>query len=901
MFAGLMPNRSIGADAFRVSHPTHDGRGVIIGILDSGIDPELSGLRMTSTGERKVVDIRDFSSEGRIALTRLSVGRDGTATVGGQSVTGLGRARAVATAPYFGGTFREITLGAAPAGDLNGDGDISDIFALVVGRASDGWVAVIDADGDRSFRDERPIRDYAVAGETLRFRNASDADGPMTVAVNLAEVDGVPQLDLVMDNSSHGSHVAGIAAGHQLFGVEGFDGVAPGAHLLALKISNNTRGGISVSGSMLQALDYAANFASRRGQSLILNLSYGVGNEIEGMAAIDALVDQFALDHPDVLLVISAGNDGPGISTLGLPGSAEQALTVCALFPGVFAKPPDPSTGPARDVMGWWSARGGEVAKPDVCAAGVAYSNVPRWRLGEEVSGGTSMAAPQVAGAAALLQSAMRATGHPVRAVDLKHALMATAKPLGGTTVLDEGRGVIDVPAAYQWLRAAHQTGVYRVRAMADGGNTSRGGAAYRRNGLASSADTVQTFEIVSLGGQSAARLLLRPDVPWIHAPAVLEPEGGPATVRLTYDAAALSAPGLYVGTVWATPASDTLAGPSFALTNTLVVPHALLQPLQVRGMLTPAAVARYFVSVAAERGGLHVSVEVDGPNQAVSLYVFEPNGQPHRGGGSVIASGAGERSTITVAEEDIVPGVYEVVVVAPPIDPAGYSLSVAQQGLAITAIDSGPVITVRNALDRQVRAEVQASLIGATRTFTVNGSSGQPEHVAVRVPEWAHTMVVDVTVPQDIWHGLTDLGVTVFDSLGGRIADNPLNYAVSRHAIEIDSLQAGTVLDVELFPAFDRAVPLRSWRAAVRMSFLTERHPLATLADSSTSAVVWLIPAERAKVSFRAPAQWVDIPREFEPLLAVTARPDGGAVAIRHGAVKLAPPPPSSPAPPSR
>ena len=499
MFAGLMPVRSIGVDAFRMDHPEYDGRGVLIGILDSGVDPDLPGLRRTSTGERKVVDVRDFSGEGRIDLETVVVDRVSPAIVGGHRMEGLGRVRGVTVAPYFGGRFREIRFGAAPAADVNGDGDIADEFGMIVGRASDGWVVFLDADGDGSLADERPLRDYAVAGETVRFRDATDDDGPMTVAVNLAERDGAPVLDLVMDNSSHGSHVAGIAAGHDLFGVEGFDGVAPGAQVLALKIANNTRGGISVSGSMTRALDFAAAYAARRDQPLVLNLSYGVGNEIEGEAEIDTLLDRFALDHPHVLLVISAGNDGPGLSTVGLPGSADHTLTVCALFPGVFARPLDLTSGPQQDVLGWWSARGGEVAKPDVCAAGVAYSNVPPWRVGEEISGGTSMAAPQVTGAAALLQSGMLRTGHRARAVDLKRALMATARPTGGTTILDEGRGVVDVNAAYQWLRAAHQTGVYRVRALPDGGNTSKSSAAFRRSGLATQSDTIQNFAVTSL------------------------------------------------------------------------------------------------------------------------------------------------------------------------------------------------------------------------------------------------------------------------------------------------------------------------------------------------------------------------------------------------------------------
>ena len=63
---GLMPLRSTGVDVFRAAHPTYDGRGVIIAILDSGIDAGVAGLIGTSTGGPKILDLRDFSGEGRI-------------------------------------------------------------------------------------------------------------------------------------------------------------------------------------------------------------------------------------------------------------------------------------------------------------------------------------------------------------------------------------------------------------------------------------------------------------------------------------------------------------------------------------------------------------------------------------------------------------------------------------------------------------------------------------------------------------------------------------------------------------------------------------------------------------------------------------------------------------------
>ena len=73
---GWMPLAPTGIPEFLKAHPTYDGRGVLIAILDSGLDPAIPGLDSTTTGERKILDLRDFSGEGHIALAPVTpVGR----------------------------------------------------------------------------------------------------------------------------------------------------------------------------------------------------------------------------------------------------------------------------------------------------------------------------------------------------------------------------------------------------------------------------------------------------------------------------------------------------------------------------------------------------------------------------------------------------------------------------------------------------------------------------------------------------------------------------------------------------------------------------------------------------------------------------------------------------------
>src|SRR5438876_628569 len=140
------PLKSTGVDLFRALHPTYDGRGVLIAILDSGVDPGVPGLIATSTGAPKVIELRDFSGEGRVPLTAFPAPTD-------NAVHGAARIGRLTTATtWYRGVFRELPLGRPPAGDVNGNGKNTDEFPVVVVKASDGWVAFIDTNLDGSYR-----------------------------------------------------------------------------------------------------------------------------------------------------------------------------------------------------------------------------------------------------------------------------------------------------------------------------------------------------------------------------------------------------------------------------------------------------------------------------------------------------------------------------------------------------------------------------------------------------------------------------------------------------------------------------------------------------------------------------------------------------------------------------
>ena len=870
--AGLMPLAATGVVDFRALRPNADGRGVLIAILDSGIDPATLGLITTSQGNPKVLDLRDFSGEGHVPLAPVAPDPDGTVLIAGRRLMGARRVGRIAVgSAWYGGVFRELPLGPLPAADVNGNGTNTDEFPLVVVRASDGWAVFLDTNRDGSLEDEMPLHDFRHARETI-----SPGTRPLTLAANFADSGGVPSLDLYFDTSGHGTFVAGVAAGHNMFNVAGFHGVAPGARLLGLKIANNARGGISVSGSFVRALEYAARFAAERSLPLVANLSFGVGNEREGRATIDSLIDAFLARHPDVVLTVSAGNDGPGLSTVGFPATADRVVTVGSTFPGVFARPGGP---PAPERVGAWSARGGETAKPELLAPGMAFSTVPAWDTGNEVQAGTSFSAPHVAGLLACLISALDQEGRRIDAAQLMQALRVTARPLAGASVLDQGGGVPRLEAAYRWLVAGHQGSIYSVRAR------SGWSAALRRDGLGGAADTIETFTVRHAAGLRAARFVLRSDVPWLVAPDTVVAAPGTTEIPVAYRADLLRAPGAYVGTVAARNPGDTLAGSLFNLVNTVIVPHDLLaRPLDARRRITPGRVERYFLRVPDDGATLHVTVTLpDSASETAAVSLFEPGGQPFRAVPAGVDLGP-ETGTarFVVRAEDMVPGVYELDLVASPLGPPEAATIVVRAQLApvtLSAADGG--LEVANPGPAAARVRVVQQLVGVERRVRVRARGAVPESLAVEVPPWARSGEIDVAVAPALWAEFTDLGVTAFDTAGQQVAQEPQNYAIGRQALRLADDRGGSPLLVELFPAWADPAAARPWEATVTVRFLLDRAlPLADTAD------VRVQPGGRASIA-RAAAASPFVPPGFDALVEVTGEGgEGRAAAVRREGV---------------
>jgi subtilisin family serine protease len=870
--AGLMPLRATGVHDFLAAHPAYDGRGVLIAILDSGLDPAVPGLITTTTGAPKLLDVRDFSGEGRITLSPIEPAAGGAITLGGRAFQGAGRIARLATGPWYAGELRERPLGKRPASDVNGNGSDDDVFPVVVVRAPDGWVAFFDSNLNGSFEDEAPLHDYRQGRETIALGTK-----PLTLAANFSESAGRPVLDLVFDTSAHGTHVAGVAAGHRLYNVPGFNGVAPGAQLIGLKIANNARGGVTVHGSIMRAMRHAAEFAAQRGLPLVINVSFGVGNEPGRRAVIDSLVDAFARAHPQVVLVISAGNDGPGYSTIGFPGSADLALSVGSTYPGSFAKPTPPGEPPLADVIGWWSSRGGLLGKPDVLAPGVAYSTVPAWSRGDEIKGGTSFSAPHVAGLTACLISALAQERRSASAAEIIQALQATAVRLPRQTSLDQGFGVPQVEAAWRWLVAGHQGSTYVVRT--EGGHS----AVFRRGGYAASSDTLDRFRVSHLMGLRAARFALRADVPWLSVPTEIAAAPGVTEIAVRHAPGAPREPGVHVGTVTAYNPSDSLAGPLFRLLTTVAVPHDLpRRPLvDDARRVDPGSAQRYFLRAPRAGGTLRVTVTApDSLEHEAIVRLFEPTGHPARTAPDDVNIGGDEEPgtvEILVTGDDFVPGVYELALVTPQPSPVTLRARAELSPLELARLDHA--IEMSNAGSSSVSARVEQSLIGGERSFTVSGRGVPAESIAVLVPGWAERGEVDVEMDPGQWPRFTDFALTLFDTTGRIVANLAQNYAFGRMPVPLAAEHRGQRALFELFPAFANPDERATWTARVTIRFFTAQ--AVALAQRPATTVV---AGGRVRVPLAA-ATALPMPPDYRPLIEVVATPAQGSPAVMRAA----------------
>ena len=686
-----------GVDEYIANHSNSDGRGVVVAIFDTGVDPSIPGLTQTPDGQVKVIDVQDFSGQGDIDLLTVRLD-EATGKLVEHDEEGAPIEYTPPQLPaskeprrFWFGKFEEALFINSDVPDLDDNGSTEDVWTVLVtaleGDGDDQAVFYVDTNHDRSFADEKPLQNYKLKYDTFTFKRPKPEEQiiPLTFEGNIF----LRQAKLVLhwDDGAHGTHVAGIAAGYRINNQDGFNGVAPGAKVISCKLGNGILGSPTTTESVRKCFEHAARFAEEHNVPVVCNMSFGVESEIEPNSDIDKFVDDFLRAHPYLVFCTSGGNEGPGLSSIGTPSAAYHAISVAAMMAA--------DTG--RDVRGYYmtgpvvttfSSRGGEIAKPDVATPGWSTSTVPRHVLGGDFWPGTSMASPYAAGLCAVLIS--DALSHDakaqVRTWDVRRALELSGRPIKGLNELDYGWGIPNVAKATEILvtlmkRTAAGDPIigYQIETACPQAYRGKSEAAYWRGTWYPTGEERQSFSIepifmpetdANAKTQFTRKFELRSNADWlkINQESIYLRSEQNAQVFVDYDASKLKNPGVYVGTVDAI--YDGLV--EFRLLNTIVVPYEFtpandytlkLENQTIYGWLPD----RIFLAVPPGASALKMILAApEGQDSRARFeYVFDPAGHGSRIRSAVLDPEDGQREIVRTITDDLYPGVWEVPVIA--------------------------------------------------------------------------------------------------------------------------------------------------------------------------------------------------------------------------------------------
>ncbi len=383
-------------------------------------------------------------------------------------------------------TRQDLEAGEAPEYDF----DFTDEKPIVLGSGNEFLVYDSDEDG---------MDDYSAGVVGARVLDIYDVMDMNATDIDdyLGAVNGtlLPALDpdgmffgVMTDLAGHGTRSAAVVAssGEMTYdiyndtGKHSLPGVAPEARILPVKVL--------WFGDVVYGWLWSAGFEENDGtwryagspRADILSNSWGVSTfpnvgTFSGYDALSLLMGMLATphslddDYQGVLMVASAGNSGHGYGTVGMPGASPLGVSVGAtnnnVIVGYGSLKDEPRFGGSTDHLNHvidFSGRGpGPIGdtKPDTVSVG-AYGFVPKsvTRIEKESTdeafgtyGGTSMAAPMVAGIAAVVMGEMTAQGQDYDPFVIKNVIMSTAADLGNDPFV-QGAGLADAGTALDYV-----------------------------------------------------------------------------------------------------------------------------------------------------------------------------------------------------------------------------------------------------------------------------------------------------------------------------------------------------------------------------------------------------------------------------------------------------------------
>lgn len=287
----------------------------------------------------------------------------------------------------------------------------------------------------------------------------------------------------VADQFGHGSHVASIISGDWRLGNGAYEGIASGVTVYSLKALDQY--GLGYSSDVIAAIDWT--IANKSATNIrVINMSLGTPAKDSYVNDPLCLAARRAV-NAGIVVVASAGNWGKDLSGnkmyggINSPGIEPSVITVGAVNTfGTDYRSDDQvatfsSRGPTRGyvTLSNGARKYDNLIKPDIVAPGnriiaaqspnnTLVTLFPDLNVSSTATqtkeklmylSGTSMAAPVVAGAAALLIDT-----NPTLTPNLVKAILQyTAQPINGANTLEQGTGLLNIDGAVRVARLVKQ------------------------------------------------------------------------------------------------------------------------------------------------------------------------------------------------------------------------------------------------------------------------------------------------------------------------------------------------------------------------------------------------------------------------------------------------------------
>eukprot|EP00039_Didymoeca_costata_P004104 m.71341 g.71341 ORF g.71341 m.71341 type:complete len:1235 (+) comp12238_c0_seq1:40-3744(+) len=509
-WGALVPKDETQAASFVKANPTYNGAGVVVAVLDTGVDPGAAGLQTTPEGKPKIIDIIDCTGSGDVDCSRkvkAKVGEDGTTNtiegltgrlltlnpnwVNPSKIWRLGvkrgfelfpkrlisrvnedakkewdkqhRACQAAALDALSNWKKSHSSSTVSPEELKEKQELEareaelaalkfnnpgPIYDVIVWHDGTNWRAAVDVTETGNLVETKGLANYSVEHEYASFGDKIQ----LNYCITIYEDGSV--CSICVDSGAHGTHVAGIIGAYRPDAPE-LNGMAPGCQIVSCKIGDTRLDAMETMPGVVRALADVVRLKCD-----LINMSFAESTSDANKGVFMRLADDVVRKH-GVIFVSCAGNWGPGLSSAGAPAASSSsifAVGACvtdAMMQACYAMQNSKTSGYQTNYT--WTSVGPSVdggLGPLVTAPGGAITCVPNWCLAKsQLMNGTSMSSPNCCGNLALLLSALKQENQLYTPHRIHTAARNTAKLLPKVSVYAQGNGLLQLEEAYKYVK----------------------------------------------------------------------------------------------------------------------------------------------------------------------------------------------------------------------------------------------------------------------------------------------------------------------------------------------------------------------------------------------------------------------------------------------------------------